>query len=185
MPEPVRLTPTSYLVLGLVARMGPVTSYEMKQRVAVSIGHFWPFPHSQLYAEPVRLVAAGLLAEDSERTGRRRRRFRLTPAGRRELRAWLAEPTGERSEVRDLGLLKLFFAGFTGGPERRALAAAQLAAHEAQGAAYEALQQAVGAIADPFELHTLEAGLRFERAMAAFWRELLGDAEVSPPARTS
>ena len=54
----VHLTPTSYVVLGLVSRMQPVTSYEMKRRVGISIGHFWPFPHSQLYAEPTRLVQA-------------------------------------------------------------------------------------------------------------------------------
>src|SRR5580765_5573226 len=105
----VHLTPTSYVVLGLVARMQPVTSYEMKRRVGISIGHFWPFPHSQLYAEPSRLVQAGLLGEDVEMGGRRRRRYRLTDRGRDELERWLSASTVEHTEVRDIGMLKLFF----------------------------------------------------------------------------
>ena len=50
--KPPSLTPTSYLVLGLVARQGECTSYDMKRTVSGSIGYFWTFPHSQLYAEP-------------------------------------------------------------------------------------------------------------------------------------
>ena len=50
-----RMTPTSYLVLGLLAD-GPATSYQLKQRVAMSIGNFWEFAHSQLYDEPVVVV---------------------------------------------------------------------------------------------------------------------------------
>src|SRR4029079_5842767 len=38
----VALTPTSYVVLGLVGARGPLTPYEMKQFVARSIGYFWP-----------------------------------------------------------------------------------------------------------------------------------------------
>ena len=50
------LTPTSYLVLGLVRTLQPCTSYDMKLLVNISIGMFWSFQHSQLYAEPARLV---------------------------------------------------------------------------------------------------------------------------------
>ena len=56
------LTPTSYVVLGLVGAFGPCTSYDMKRFVSVSIGYFWPFPHSQLYAEPARLAQLGSAA---------------------------------------------------------------------------------------------------------------------------
>jgi DNA-binding PadR family transcriptional regulator len=108
MAEP-SLTPTSYVVLGLVGAFGPCTSYDMKRSVAVSIGYFWSFPHSQLYAEPARLVELGLLSEERESTGRKRRLYALTSAGRRALRTWLAEPTDEPTEIRDLAILKLFF----------------------------------------------------------------------------
>ncbi|HMK11556.1 MAG TPA: helix-turn-helix transcriptional regulator, partial [Acidimicrobiales bacterium] len=82
----ISLNPVSYVVLGFAAQHSPVTSYDLKQMVAGSVGYFWPFPHSQLYAEPARLVAAGLLDEDVEATGRRRRLYRITPAGRSALR---------------------------------------------------------------------------------------------------
>src|ERR671937_1200150 len=103
-----QLTPVSYVVLGLVAQ-GATTSYDMKQKAARSVGYFWHFPHSQLYAEPARLVELGLLAEEQERGGRRRRTYTLTKAGKTVLDGWLRRPTSEPTQGRDTGLLKLFF----------------------------------------------------------------------------
>src|SRR5205807_9741462 len=104
-----KLTPTSYLVLGLIALLGRATSYDLKSVVGRSIGYFWSFPHSQLYAEPDRLVGMGLLAEDRESTGRRRRIYSITDAGRTELESWLRDPDTEPPEFRIMGTLKLFF----------------------------------------------------------------------------
>jgi DNA-binding PadR family transcriptional regulator len=187
MPEgEVTLTPTSYLVLGLVGRLGPCTSYEMKRAVAGSIGYFWSFPHSQLYAEPARLATAGLLAEEQEETGRRRRTYRLTPAGRAALRAWLADPVDELTEIRDLGLLKVFFGGQTDPRHVRELAVAKVRAHEERLAEYEAIDAAIDGQADPYEVSTLAMGLRFERAALGFWRELAAEGRVQTrPAPTS
>ena len=102
------LTPVSYLILGLVAR-GASTPYALKQYVAKSVGFFWPFPHSQFYSEPARLLEHGLLEETREASGRRRRQFTITAAGQAALEAWLREPTSEQPQIRDTGLLKLFF----------------------------------------------------------------------------
>ena len=168
----IPFTPTSYLVLGLVSSMEPVTAYEMKQRVSVSIGYFWPFPHSQLYAEPARLCEAGYLEDDVEPEGRKRRRYTITDAGRRALRRWLADPTTQHTEVRDLGLLKLYFIAHASDDDRRRLATLQLAAHQSRQQEYETLERAVRGVAGPWELKTLDMGLRFERAMVAFWSEL-------------
>jgi DNA-binding PadR family transcriptional regulator len=174
-PAELTLTTTSYVVLGIVGELGPVTPYEMKQFVSRSIGFFWSFPHSQLYAEPVRLAEGGLLTEEVEAGGRRRRTYRLTRAGRRALARWLAEPTAVPTEIHDLGLLKLFFGGLTGSVERRALAAEQQRAHEQRRDEYEQLRSEVEAVATPHQLATLDMGLRFERASAVFWAELLAD----------
>ena len=168
----ISLNPVSYVVLGFAAHHSPVTSYDLKQMVAGSVGYFWPFPHSQLYAEPARLVAAGLLDEDVEETGRRRRLYRITPAGRSALRSWVGEPTSDETEVRDLGLLKLFFAA-SGSPEDvAALADEQVAAHRRMRADYDALQESVIDEAGEWELATLELGRRFERLMTEFWVEV-------------
>src|SRR5512134_3829902 len=55
-----RLSATSYLVLGLLAREGPSTPYELEQHVRATLGNFWAFPHTLLYSEPPRLAALGL-----------------------------------------------------------------------------------------------------------------------------
>src|SRR5258707_7076982 len=107
MPDQLRLSPPSYIVLGLLAAAGEATPYELKNMVAGSVGHFWTVPHAQIYAEAARLADAGLLGERREQDGRRRRFFELTDEGVRALEAWLAAPTGELFELRDLGLLKL------------------------------------------------------------------------------
>ena len=69
------LSPTSYVVLGMIAMRGATTSYDLKRAISHSIGYFWPFPHAQLYAEPRRLVEFGLLSASTEENGRRRRTY--------------------------------------------------------------------------------------------------------------
>ena len=106
---------------------GPTTPYDLKRFVQLSIGHFWPFPHTQLYAEPARLADAGLLEETREESGRRRRHYSLTESGRRRLAEWLAEPETSPTEFRDFGLLKLFFSELAAPEDIAALAREQAA----------------------------------------------------------
>ena len=169
-PKPPSLTPTSYLVLGLVARHGECTSYDMKRTVSASIGYFWTFPHSQLYAEPARLADLGLLSEEQETSGRKRRTYRLTEAGSRALRAWLAEPTDEPTEIRDLAVLKLFFGSQAEPEQLRRLAERAAAAHRKRLAEYEAIATFPGI--ETHERSTLELGLRFERNAISYWEEV-------------
>ena len=77
MPE-LRLTTTSYVVLGMIALHGHCTPYGLKRAVGESVGLFWHFPHAQLYAEPDRLADLGLLARSVEDGGRRRKTYSLT-----------------------------------------------------------------------------------------------------------
>lgn len=172
------LTPTSYLVLGLVAGMGPVTPYEMKQFVSDSIGYFWSFPHSQLYAEPDRLVDAGLLDVEQEEGGRRRKRYSITTEGRRALEVWLADPTSEVEEIRSMATLKLFFGALARSEEIVALAEEQVRACQAKLDAYRAIDEAVGgAPGFEFPLTTLQLGMKVEQAELEFWQ----DIAANPP----
>lgn len=164
----MNLTPTSYIVLGLLERAGPGTPYDLKQLVAASIGNFWSIPHSQLYAEPKRLADAGYLAERREQGGRRRHVYALTSKGRAALADWRGQPTRDLPELRDLALLKIFF-----GADPAALAREQLAAHREKLAEYEAVRDALGddpALEGP--ARTLEAGIRHEREWVRYWRGL-------------
>lgn len=155
------LTSTSFIVLGLLERLGEGTPYDLKTLVAASIGNFWSVPHSALYAEPERLAKAGYLSERREAQGRRRKLYSLTERGREALRDWLDAPTDELPELRDPGLLKLFF-----GADVTTLASRRLQAHRRKLAEYEARARA-----DNPPL-TLGAGLGHEREWVRFWSEL-------------
>ncbi len=181
--DDLSLNPVSYVVLGFAAGHAQVTPYDLKQMVAGSVGYFWPFPHSQLYAEPARLATAGLLDEEVEQGGRRRRRYRITPPGRAALRAWIKEPTGEGTEVRDLGLLKLFFAAAGSTGDVAALADGQRAVHEAKLAEYDDLHRSIRDEAGQWELATLELGRRFEQMAMDFWAGVEADALRGEPLR--
>jgi DNA-binding PadR family transcriptional regulator len=153
-----KLAPTSYIVLGLVELMGEATPYSLKQGAAASVGNFWSIPHAQLYSEPERLTAGGYLSERREEGGRRRRHYDLTAEGRAALDAWRAQPPDRIYELRDLGLLKLFF-----GADPRAVAEAQLAIHRDKLAVYE------GMAGDGGPGLALAAGILHERTSIAFW----------------
>ncbi len=180
-----QLTPTSYLVLGLLAREGRSTPYELKRHVAATLGHFWSFPHTLLYGEPARLAGLGLLSEEREEGGRRRRMFTITPAGMDALGAWLGRPSREPTELRDPGLLQLFFADL-GPPEaRHAIAAEQLEIHRAKLGEYEEDQRVERGSRDPGPGHrtaerwhgeTVRMGLLYERAAVDFWASIAGSA---------
>lgn len=173
------LTPTSYLVLGLVGHLGEPTSYDLKKAVAGTIGGFWSVPHSQLYAEPIRLAALGLLREEQEPSGRRRRTYALTDAGRAELDSWLAMPTDEGTELRDLALLKLYFGGQAGPGSVQRVAERAATVHRKRLAAYEALVASPPANADVHQLAILALAARYEEEAAGFWSAVAADPDLT------
>jgi PadR family transcriptional regulator AphA len=171
--EDASLTPSSYIVLGMIAAYGPATSYEIKRWADGSVGYFWPFSRSQLYAEPRRLAGAGLLEQRQEEGGRRRRVYSLTDAGRRALESWLGQPTNVPTEIRDLGLLKLYFSQLSSREDLVALAEQQAEVHRRRRAEYKRLRMD---LADDtraaFALATLRMGLLYEESALEFWREI-------------
>ena len=105
----MELSSTAYVILGLL-RIQPMSGYEIKAFVDRSTRFFWAASYGQIYPELRRLAEAGLIEGSSKPSGgRKRTEYRLTPAGRKELREWLRIPP-EVYETRDEGLLKLFFA---------------------------------------------------------------------------
>jgi PadR family transcriptional regulator, regulatory protein AphA len=167
--QEIRLTPTSYIVLGLLEFAGESTPYALKQLVAGSVGYFWTLQHAQLYTEPERLASAGYVSETREETGRRRRLYTITGTGRAALEEWRNEPTSELAELREPALLKLFF-----GADPKRLAATQVAANRERLEEYEAIRDSMPADVPPGPRQALEMGIRFERAAIDFWEELAG-----------
>jgi DNA-binding PadR family transcriptional regulator len=175
------------VVLGLTGREGPITPYGLKRHVEATIGHFWTFPHAALYTEPPRLAGLGLLTEVREAEGRRRRLFSITDEGRAAIRDWLATPAMASTELRDAGLLQLFFSDLGSADQRRALASAQLAVHRAALARYEADERAEHGLgsAEPLALTeerwrglTLPMGILYERAAVEFWEGVTAAAQA-------
>jgi DNA-binding PadR family transcriptional regulator len=170
MQEP-RLTPISYIVLGLVSWAGESTPYRLKQLVAASVGNFWTLQHAQLYTEPERLAKAGYLTEQRERGGRRRKLYAITDKGRQALDEWRSEPTDAIFELRAPALLKLFF-----GADPVELATVQIEAHRRKLAEYEQIRDTMPESVPRGPRLALEAGIASERHQIEWWEAV----KVSP-----
>jgi DNA-binding PadR family transcriptional regulator len=97
-------------LIGLLAREGPMTGYELTKAFDRSVNFVWHAVQGQIYPELSRLASEGLIRQTS--TGPRgAKRFEATEEGIAELRRWISfvEPTrGTRNET----LLRTFFAYF-------------------------------------------------------------------------
>ncbi len=160
------MTETSYIVLGLLELAEPATPYDLKGLAQRSVFNFWSIPHTQIYTECERLAEAGLLDERREADGRRRRIYTLTAPGREALDGWRAEPTNPLYEVRDLGILKLFF-----GADPVALAPAQVEAHQSKLEELEAIEARFPEMPEGSRL-ALEMGIGHEREFIRMWSKL-------------
>jgi DNA-binding PadR family transcriptional regulator len=87
-----RLSPTSLTILGLLA-LRPWSAYQLTQQIHRSLRYMHPASERNLYAEPKRLAAAGLVRIRQEAAGRRTRTiYEITPAGRDTLRRQMRTP---------------------------------------------------------------------------------------------
>jgi DNA-binding PadR family transcriptional regulator len=162
---PRKLTTASYLVLGMVEILQPVTPYGLKSFASETVVNFWSMPHTQIYTQCDRLLEDGYLSEEREKSGRRRRSFSITKKGLKALDAWRAEPADQPAELRDLATLKLFF-----GADPKNLAESQLAIHEGQLARYLEIKKTRPMPDGP--RRALEAGIAHEREFVKHWRKL-------------
>lgn len=169
-----RLTTTSYAVMSLLDTFGEATPYELKQTLEHTIENFWPVPHTTFYDEPARLAKAGYLSHSQEQTGRRRKRYALTDAGREALRAWADAPGAPPSQYRDEGLLKVF-----AGADPQVVFAGRGAWHRAKLAELEGYMEALecepnGAIEGRWRgAHTtLLGGIAYHRQLAEIFERL-------------
>lgn len=110
-PPRTRENRTRYVVLGMLTT-GDLTGYGLRQRIAMSVGHFWQESYGQLYPTLRRLAAEGLVeARATEgRPGRSGATYRINERGRAVLAGWVAQPPALEPHRNEL-LLKVFFAG--------------------------------------------------------------------------
>jgi DNA-binding PadR family transcriptional regulator len=181
----MELSATAYVILGMT-RGQPRSGYEIKAVVDGTTRFFWAASYGQIYPELKRLSEAGLVVGvDSPTGGRRRTVYEITADGEEELKAWLRQRP-ETYEMRDEGLLKLFFADALPREEAleilRAMRAHRLAANQE----LRAMEPMAAEKDDPFPLLVLRGGLEFTEWFAD-WCERMETRllEQSPEKRSS
>jgi PadR family transcriptional regulator AphA len=119
----MELNATAKVLLGFIAAR-PRSGYEIKQLVDLSTRFFWAASYGRIYPELKRLEEEGLITgADASRGARSRTIYKLTAKGRKVAEEWISSPP-EVYELRDEGLLKLFFAE-TLNPERASAIASE------------------------------------------------------------
>ena len=187
-----RLDKSAYVVLGMV-QLGAQSGYEIKQAVELSIRFFWTISQAQIYPGLARLERAGLVKGRSAPLGRRRRRtFEITPAGEAALREWLRCDEPMPFELRDVGLVKLFFADALGRDEALALLAAVRSRSEERVATLRSIVPVARSKRDRGHAHpllTLRMGIAFHQAMidvcSEFEQKFLGRPQRASRRRRS
>lgn len=176
----MELSPTAYVILGMVS-VHPRSGYEIKAAVDESTRRFWAASYGQIYPELKRLSEAGLVTGvDSPRGERRRTVYTITDAGMELLKEWLRLPP-EMSEMRDEGLLKLFFSGVL----EREEAAETLRRMRDRRTAFAddlaAIEPNVVEKSDEFALIVLRGGIEYNRWFAD-WCERM-ESDLLAPAK--
>ncbi|MEP6768420.1 MAG: PadR family transcriptional regulator [Acidobacteriota bacterium] len=112
-----------HVLLGLLWT-SPSTGYDLARSLDEDVAPLWRAEISQIYPSLARLRRAGfvLLRVLGPRRGPRRNLYRITAAGRRELKRWLAEPSPPPSS-KDEGLTRIAFLEALPAAERRTLLA--------------------------------------------------------------
>ena len=180
----MELSPTAYVILGMVSRE-PRSGYEIKALVDDSTRFFWAASYGQIYPELKRLSEAGLIeGVDAPRGERKRTVYAITDEGVAALKAWLHEPPSTY-ELREEGLLKLFFAGVLP-PEEAAPILASMREHR-RGVverlrAIEPKAIATDAEGNPFPLMVLRGGIEFNQWFAE-WCERMEAQLLAPVQR--
>jgi PadR family transcriptional regulator, regulatory protein AphA len=180
----MELNSTAYVILGMVSREAR-SGYEIKALVDKTTRFFWTASYGQIYPELKRLSEAGLVeGVDAPRGDRKRTVYAITAAGEAALGGWLRQPP-ETFELREEGLLKLFFAGVLP-PEGAAATLREMRTHRLGLAERlheiepEAREKRDGG--DPYPLMVLEAGIEFNEWFAD-WCERM-EHELPSPARS-
>jgi PadR family transcriptional regulator, regulatory protein AphA len=175
----VELSATAYVILGMVSREAR-SGYEIKALVDETTRFFWAASYGQIYPELKRLSKSGLVeGVDASRGERKRTVYAITPDGEAALVDWLRQPPATY-EMREEGLLKLFFAGALP-PAAAAEILGWMRDHRAGLAErLRSIEPKAAEMDDPFPLMVLRAGIEFNQWFAE-WCERM-EAQLLDPA---
>jgi DNA-binding PadR family transcriptional regulator len=164
------LSATGRVILGLL-KWEPRTGYDVKRVTDISTRFFWRASYGQIYPELRSLEQAGLvLARDAPYGRRRRRVYELTPAGEQALFEWLAG-SDDSYDLRDEGLLRLFFADFMSHEQLLELVRRRRRWFSDAGQHFLEIAEELGPVEGP-SAEVLRYGLELMAWSAAWWAEL-------------
>jgi PadR family transcriptional regulator, regulatory protein AphA len=172
------LSATAYVILGMVSREAR-SGYEIKALVDETTRFFWAASYGQIYPELKRLSEAGLVEGiDAPRGDRKRTVYAITADGEEALRDWLRQPP-QTYEMREEGLLKLFFAGAL--PREEAAEVLRWMREHRTGLAerLRAMEPQAEEKEDPFPLMVLRGGIEFNQWFAE-WCERMESQLLDP-----
>jgi PadR family transcriptional regulator AphA len=164
------LSATAKVILGLL-KFGPRTGYDVKRVTDFSTRFFWRASYGQIYPELRALERAGLVRAHDEPRGRRPRYvYELTADGDRALTAWL-RADGDAYELRDEGLLRLFFGELVATEDLRDLVRRRREWFAASAAHFRGIAQELGHIDEPSS-EVLRYGIELMDWNVAWWEDL-------------
>lgn len=100
---------TVFVILGLLSHE-PMTGYELKKRIDLSLSYFWETSYGQIYPTLSQLEEKGHVTKVSDAKGQKLERivYTITDSGRAVLMQWLEQPIVQQTIKYEV-LLKLFF----------------------------------------------------------------------------
>lgn len=180
----MELSATAYVILGMI-RKEPRSGYEIKAVVDKSTRFFWAASYGQIYPELKRLAEAGLVVGvDSPTGGRQRTVYEITADGEAELKAWLRQPPAT-FEMREEGLLKLFFADALPRAEAIEILRTMRAHREAVNAQLRAMEVDKAEGDDPFPMIVLRSGIEFTEWFAGWCERMEAQLLAAAPEKRS
>ncbi len=164
------LSATARVILGLL-KWESRTGYDIKRVTDFSTRFFWRASYGQIYPELKSLERAGLVVARDEPYGRRRRRvYELAPAGERALSDWLHGEV-DQYDVRDEGLLRLFFGDLVSGEELLELVRRRRRWFADAGQHFLEIAEELGPVEGPSG-EVLRYGIDLMAWSTAWWSEL-------------
>ena len=156
----------------------PSSGSDLAGRFDRSIGYFWHATHQQIYRELARLEDAGWLESLPPETGRGRKKvYRVLPAGRKELKRWVAQ-SQDPKPLRDELMVRMRAESVIGPTALSGDIQRRLAVHQDKLALYRDIEQrdfAAGNVSRKAQLQhlVLSAGIMQETMWIEFAQKAL------------